>query len=42
MGVGEGALELLSELRQRDPISHLSSPETEIQADFVRSWQEGK
>jgi len=42
MGVGEGALELLSELRQRDPISHLSSPETEIQAEFVRSWPQGK
>jgi hypothetical protein len=36
-----GALDLLSTLRQNDPISHLSSPETEIQAQFVRSWVKG-
>ena len=36
------ALDLLQKLRQDDPISHLRSPETEIQADFVRSWPEGK
>ena len=42
MAVGEAALDLLSELRRNDPISHLSSPETEIQAEFVRSWPEGK
>ena len=41
MGVGEAALDLLSTLRQHDPISHLSSPETEIQAQFVRSWIKG-
>ena len=41
MGVGEAALDLLSTLRQNDPISHLSSPETEIQSQFVRSWVEG-
>ena len=41
MGVGEAALDLLSTLRQNDPISHLSSPETEIQAQFVRSWVKG-
>ena len=42
IAVGEAALDLLSELRQNDPISHLPSPETEIQADFARSWPEGK
>jgi hypothetical protein len=42
MGVGEAALDLLSTLRQNDPISHLSSPETEIQAQFVRSWVKGQ
>ena len=41
MGVGESALDLLSTLRQNDPISHLASPETEIQAQFVRSWVRG-
>ena len=41
MGVGEAALDLLSTLRQNDPISHLSSPETKIQAQFVRSWGKG-
>jgi protein tyrosine phosphatase len=35
------SLDLLSTLRQNDPISHLSSPETEIQAQFVRSWVKG-
>jgi protein tyrosine phosphatase (PTP) superfamily phosphohydrolase (DUF442 family) len=38
---GTAALDLLSTLRQNDPISHLSSPETEIQAQFVRSWVKG-
>ena len=42
MGVGEAALDSLSTLRQNDPISYLSSPETKIQAQFVRSWVEGK
>ena len=41
MGVGEAALDLLNTLRQNDPISHLSSPETETQAQFVRSWGKG-
>jgi protein tyrosine/serine phosphatase len=41
MAVGEAALDLLSTLRQNDPISHLSSPETEIQAQFARSWVKG-
>ena len=41
MGVGEAALDLLNPLRQNDPISHLSSPETKIQAQFVRSWGKG-
>ena len=41
MGVGEDALELLSALRRKDPIFHLSSPETEVQAQFVRAWLEG-
>ena len=41
MGVGEAALDLLNTLRQNDPISHLSSPETKIQAQFVRSWGKG-
>ncbi len=42
LGVGEAALDLLSTLRQNDPISHLASPETEIQAQFVRSWVKSK
>jgi protein-tyrosine phosphatase len=42
MAVGEAALDLLSALRQNDPISYLSSPETEIQAQFVHSWVKGK
>ena len=42
MGVGEDALELLRKLRRKDPISHLSSPETEVQAQLVRSWPEGE
>ena len=41
MAVGEAALDLLGELRQNDPISHLPSPETEIQAEFVRNWPQG-
>jgi protein-tyrosine phosphatase len=41
VAVGEAALDLLSTLRQNDPISHLASPETEIQAQFVRSWVKG-
>ena len=41
VAVGEPALDLLSTLRQNDPISHLASPETEIQAQFVRSWVKG-
>jgi protein tyrosine/serine phosphatase len=41
MAVGEAALDLLGELRQNDPISHLSSPETKIQAEFVRNWPQG-
>ena len=41
MAVGQAALDLLGELRQNDPISHLPSPETEIQAEFVREWPEG-
>ena len=42
IAVGEAALDLLSKLRQDDPISHLPSPETEIQAEFVRSWTRGR
>ena len=42
MAVGEEALNLLQELRRDDPISHLPSPETQIQAEFVRSWPRGK
>ena len=42
MAVGEAALDLLGELRQDDPISHLPSPETKIQADFVRTWPKGR
>jgi protein tyrosine/serine phosphatase len=41
IGVGETALDLLRTFRQNDPISHFSSPETEIQAQFVRSWVKG-
>ncbi|UCG21492.1 MAG: dual specificity protein phosphatase family protein [Deltaproteobacteria bacterium] len=41
MAVGEAALDLLGELRQNDPISHLPSPETKIQAEFVRMWPKG-
>jgi protein-tyrosine phosphatase len=41
MAVGEAALDLLEELRQNDPISHLPSPETRIQAEFVRKWPKG-
>lgn len=40
--LGEAALDLLRELRRNDPISHLSSPETKIQAEFVRSWSKGR
>ncbi len=42
IAVREAALDLLSELRKDDPIAHLPSPETEIQAEFVRSWPRGK
>ena len=42
MAVGEAALNLLGELRKNDPISHLPSPETKIQAEFVRTWPEGR
>jgi protein-tyrosine phosphatase len=42
LAVGEAALGLLQELRQNDPISHMPSPETKIQADFIRSWPKGK
>ncbi|MGD8914968.1 MAG: hypothetical protein PVH35_00125 [Syntrophobacterales bacterium] len=42
MAVGEAALDLLGELRRNDPISHLPSPETEIQAEFVRKWPKGR
>jgi len=42
MAVGEAALDLLSELRRNDPISHLPSPETKIQAEFVRTWPKGR
>ena len=42
MGVGEAALDLLGTLRRNDPISHLPSPETEIQAQFVRAWVKGR
>jgi protein-tyrosine phosphatase len=42
LAVGEAALDLLRKLRQDDPISHLPSPETEIQAEFVRSWPKGQ
>ena len=41
MAVGEAALDLLGELRRHDPISHLPSPETKIQAEFVRTWPRG-
>ena len=41
MAVGQGALDQLGELRQNDPSSHLPSPETKIQAEFVRTWPEG-
>ncbi len=39
--VGDAALDLLNKLRKDDPISHLPSPETKIQAEFVRSWPRG-
>lgn len=42
MAIKGAALDLLQNLRRDDPISHLPSPETEIQEDFVRSWPEGK
>ncbi len=42
LAVGEAALDMLSKLRQNDPISHLASPETKIQAEFVRSWAKAK
>jgi protein tyrosine/serine phosphatase len=42
MAVGEAALDLLGELRQDDPISHLPSPESKIQAEFVRTWPKGR
>jgi protein-tyrosine phosphatase len=42
LAVGEATLDLLAELRKKDPISHLPSPETKIQADFVRSWTKGR
>ena len=42
IAVGEAALDLLSTLRQNDPISHLSSPETNMQAQFIHSWVKGK
>jgi protein-tyrosine phosphatase len=42
MAVGEAALDLLGELRRNDPVSHLSSPETKIQAEFVRKWPRGR
>jgi protein-tyrosine phosphatase len=42
LAVGKAALDLLSKLRQDDPISHLPSPETEIQTEFVRSWTRGR
>ena len=42
MAVGEAALGMLGELRQNDPIAHLPSPETKVQAEFVRSWPRGK
>lgn len=42
MGIGEAAIDLLEVLRRNDPISHLPSPETAIQAEFVRSWPQGK
>ena len=38
VAAGEAALGLLQELRRNDPISHTPSPETKIQADFVRFW----
>jgi len=41
LAVGEAALDMLCELRQNDPIAHLPSPETKIQADFVRTWPKG-
>jgi protein tyrosine/serine phosphatase len=42
MAVGEAALDLLGELRQNDPASYLSSPETKIQAGFVSKWPKGR
>jgi protein-tyrosine phosphatase len=42
MAVGEAALDLLGKLRRYDPIAHLPSPATEIQAEFVLTWPEGK
>ena len=42
LAVGQAALDLLAELRKDDPISHLPSPETKSQADFVRSWIKGR
>ncbi len=42
MAVGKAALDLLGELRQNDPISHLPSPETKIQAEFVRTWPKNR
>ena len=42
MAVGAAALDLLGSLRQNDPISHLPSPETKMQAEFVRKWPEGR
>jgi hypothetical protein len=41
IAVGGTALDLLNKLRKDDPISHLPSPETKIQAEFVRSWTQG-
>ena len=42
VAAGEEALGLLQELRRNDPISHTPSPETKIQADFVRFWPNGQ
>jgi protein tyrosine/serine phosphatase len=42
LAVGEAALNLLAELRQNDPMSYLSSPENEIQAEFVCNWPRGR
>jgi protein-tyrosine phosphatase len=39
--LGRAAIDLLNKLRKDDPIAHLPSPETKIQADFVRSWTRG-